>query len=134
MAEFEKKLNELMGVKEVEDLIEKNGLTKMFNQYCEEHFELNNLPKYLEFDSGIFSFDFLQKIFMTAFVFKCIIHDKTTTDLVKQRQEYLKAENSDGYKSIIKKMQDMEEKIFESTLEVTKKKVQIIPQNFTKTY
>ena len=48
-----------MGYKTVEDLIEKNGLTKMFETYCEKNFDLKNLPKYLEDESGIFSFDFL---------------------------------------------------------------------------
>ena len=124
LKDFQNKLDQMLGIKKVEDLIQKNGLTKMFDQYVEQNFDLKNLPKYVEDDEGgIFTFDFLQKLFKCAFIFQNIIHDKTTTHLIKQRQEYLKNENTEGYKKIVKQMKEMEHPIFESTLAVTKEKV-----------
>lgn len=134
MEKFVKQLEKMTGVKKVEDLIQKEGLTKMFDQYVEQNFDMKNLTKYMEDEEGgIFTFDFLQKLFKCAYVFMYIIHDKTTRDLVKQRQEYLRNENTEGYKKIVKQMREMEMPILESTLAVTKEKVQIIDRNFQKT-
>ena len=92
---------------------------------------MKNLPKYLEDENeGLFSFDFLQKTFMAAFVWKQIIADHACKSLVSKRRKHLKNKDDKEYRECIKQMHAYEEKAFESALDKVKRTTQIIDRNF----
>ena len=101
--EMNEKLNALLGIKKVDDLIVELNLEKNFLNYCNTQFDMKNLPKYMEDESeGLFSFDFVQKIFMAAFVWKKIIADQACKSLVSKRRVHLKNNDYKEYKDCIK--------------------------------
>lgn len=52
---------------------------------------MKSKSKYIEdLDSGIFSFDFVQKVFMAAFVWKNILVDHVCKPIVITRRKHLK--------------------------------------------
>ena len=57
--------------------------------------------KYIENEEqGIFNFEFIQKLFFSAFYWKSLLHDRASKELVVERRKLLKAEDVAGYKSI----------------------------------
>ena len=87
--------------------------------------------KYVENEEqGIFKFDFIQKLFFSAFYWKTLLHDRASKELIIERRKLLKAEDVNGYKSIQKKIIALEEKLFEFALKKVKEASQIIPVNF----
>ena len=73
--------------KEIPDLIEKHKLTVFFDQYMEQNFDLKNIMKYLEDDNqGIFSFEFLLKVMLAAFVMMNFIAERGTMVMLAQRR------------------------------------------------
>jgi hypothetical protein len=68
---------------------------------------MKNMPKYIDDDvSNTFSADFLQKVFMGAFVWKNMCHDVAKSDFIRQRRKALRAGENEEYKKIIKLMNE----------------------------
>ena len=96
----------------------------------ESNFDLKNLGKYFTEDklgnlSDTFSFDFIIKIFMAAFVWRHITFDKAKGPLIQKRRQYLKDKDTEGYKSVFKQLEELEEKVFQSALVRVKAKLQV---------
>ena len=84
---FQEQLNAMLGIKKIDDLIQENNLEKNFLNYMGQNFDMKNPSKYLEdLDKGIFSFDFVQKVFMAAFVWKNILVDHVCKPIVSKRR------------------------------------------------
>ena len=114
----------MLGIKKIEDLIQKNGLEKNFNTYMSQQFDMKNPSKYIEdLDSQIFSFDFVQKVFMAAFVWKNILVDHVCKPIVVKRRKHLKDSEDKNYRESINHIKAFEEKAWESALDKVKKTV-----------
>ena len=72
-------------------MIDQYNLNKLFQNFCKNHFDLKNLYKYLEDeDKGIFTFEFIQKIYLVSFVFKNLVLDVAKAPLISERRRYLR--------------------------------------------
>lgn len=128
-----KQLEEMFKEKKLEDYIEQAQFNKTFENYCSTNFDMKNLPKYLEDEAnGIFSFDFILKIFLTSFLFKNLVFDQLRKPLISERRKHLREAENNAYKETFNKMEEFEDKIFQSCLDRTKKHVQILEENFNK--
>mmetsp|Transcript_11065 Transcript_11065/g.16819 ORF Transcript_11065/g.16819 Transcript_11065/m.16819 type:complete len:97 (+) Transcript_11065:135-425(+) len=95
----------------------------MFENYMKKNFELKNMMKYIENEQQmIFSFEFLQKMFMASFLFKNFIMERHSLPQLKQRREYLKEGNTEGYKKVLSTLADMEEEAFQVVFKRVKQK------------
>ena len=82
---------------------------------------------------GLFSMDFILKVFMGAYVWTHITFDKAKKPLLDERRVYLKAGNNEGFKYVIAKMEKLEEECFQCAMLRIKEKTQITEENFVKT-
>ena len=128
-----KQLEDMFKETKLEDYIEQTKFTSTFESYCSQNFDMKNLPKYLEDEaSGVFNFDFILKIFLTSFLFKNLVYDKMKGPLISQRRKDLRDGENAKYKETFGKMEELEDKIFQSCLDRTKRHVQILEENFNK--
>ena len=96
---------------------------------------MKNPQKYIEdLDSGIFSFDFVQKVFMAAFVWKNILVDHICKPIVVTRRKHLKDKDDKEYRKCIEHIKSFEDRAWESALDKVKKTVQILETNWQKTF
>tara|TARA_B110000285_G_C14923844_1_gene513943 strand:+ start:154 stop:411 length:258 start_codon:yes stop_codon:yes gene_type:complete len=85
---------------------------------------MKNPSKYLEdLDKGIFSFEFVQKVFMAAFVWKNILVDHVCKPIVFKRRKHLKDGDDKEYRECMNHIKAFEEKAFESALDKVKKTI-----------
>lgn len=66
---------------------------------------MKNLVKYVQDENrGIFSCDFLLKIYLTSFVWKNILFDMAKKPFLAERRNCFKTKDNEGYKAAVKKM------------------------------
>ena len=108
-------LNKLIGKEEVEDLIVKFKQPKQFADYCKTNFDMKNLMKYMEnpdSNDGVFTLEFLQKMYHTALLWKAIIYDQAKNPLMAQRRECFKKKDNKGFKKCCAELEKMKETCF----------------------
>jgi len=98
-----KQIDEMInGKQDYRDIITEFKLTRLFQSYCEQQIDLKNMPSYLEEDaSNTFTADFVQRIFMGAFVWKNMCVDQAKNVFIKSRRKELREGNNNEYKKII---------------------------------
>ena len=90
--------------------------------------------KYLiDEQKGLFSFEFLQKVYHCAFVWKNILFDQLKQKLIFERRKCFRVSDDKGFREAVKKLDELEETCFKSALQRTKKEVQILESNFNTT-
>lgn len=121
--------------KDVPDYVELHQLEPVFKQWVAKEFEMKNLVKYVENEEkGIFSMDFLVKVFYTASYWSYVLADRGGKSFIQDRRKALRDGNNDKYKEALKKEMQLRKKCFDSALWKCREVVQIIPSNWNSTH
>lgn len=121
--------------KDVPDYIELYKMDKVFMQWVAKEFEMKNLVKYVEDDvKGIFSMDFLVKVFYTASYWSRVLTDKGGKQFIQDRRKALRDGNNSKYKECLRSEFELRKKCFDSALWKCREAVQIIPSNWNTTH
>ena len=68
---------------------------------------MKDLQKYVKISKyGIYTFDFLLKVFMTANVWKIIVYQEAKVPLLALRRNCFKAKDENGFKDCLRKMSE----------------------------
>ena len=127
-------MDQLMGKTRTEDYIEKHGQTQQFKNYIKQNFDMKNISKYLvDEPSGLFSFEYLQKVYFVSFVWKNLLFDQMKVKLLMERRQCFKTNDNSGYRKAVKEMEKLEEKVFQSVMQKCKTETQILDKNFETT-
>lgn len=121
--------------KDIPDFVEMYKMEEAFKVWINKEFEMKNLVKYVENDEkGIFSMDFLVKVFYTAGYWSHILTDQGGKNFIKDRRKALQEGDNYKYKQCLKEERELRKRSFDSALWKTREAVQIIPSNWNATH